>query len=106
MCTKEEVKEVVDAAIAPLLLEYKHIAISIIKIEQIIKELPCTGIKEDMIALKIKFKMWEDENTHIFERLREVESSGSIKIKHIITLVVASVISAIFAIGVYKYTRG
>ena len=59
-----------------------------------------------MIKLKIKFEIWEAENTNIFERLREVEDSGSIKIKYIVTLVIASIISAAFAIGVYRYTRG
>ena len=106
MCTKAEVRDVVSTEIAPLKVEFDHVATTITEIKDAIKELPCSSLKEDMIAMKLKLETWKEEKENIFRRLRAAEDSGSIKIKHIITVVMSGIVSAALAVMVYKYTRG
>lgn len=102
MCTKAEVKEVVASELATVLAEIRHMAESIHEMKAAIKELPCNFLNEEIIKLKLKSETWESERENLFERMRKVEESGTIKIKWIVTAVISAVIGAL----VYKVIRG
>lgn len=113
MCTKAEVKEVVDDSLKGIVAIQAGIATSILKIEASLGNLPCNLYNEKILKLQFEHEAAEKEmdslresRTILFDRVRELEDGGSIKIKWVATILITGAVSAAFAILVYKLTRG
>ena len=110
----DEGGEVADESVESLSIKFGMILEFLKEIKGSLNDLPCDALGKDVAenAFEIKHlkeivaEIKKEKDEEIYPRLRKVEEGGTIKIKWIITVILSGVISAGFAIMVYRMTRG
>lgn len=109
-----EGEDVAPETVESLSIKFGMILEYLKEIKNSLNDLPCDDLGKEVAenAFEIKHlketvaEIKKEKDEEIYPRLRKVEEGGTIKIKWIITVILSGVISAGFAIMVYRMTRG
>ena len=103
-----------DETVESLAIKFGMILNYLEEIKQRLNDFPCDELAKEIAENKFEIKhlkesvakLEKEKDEEIYPRLRKAEESGTIKIKWVITVILSGIISAGFAIMVYRMTRG
>lgn len=107
-------KDMADETVESLAIKFGMILNYLEEIKQRLNDFPCDELAKEIAENKFEIKhlkesvakLEKEKDEEIYPRLRKAEESGTIKIKWVITVILSGIISAGFAIMVYRMTRG